>query len=144
MLWQDTSTSACDVLVMLSGYPTLASNLAADKAYVERGFMARMAAFVEHARLLQIEVDVNSLPIKAKVLRIETCSSAPVDNLGNEMVVEGVEIGKGGARQKAWLRFRGLSGQDFKQLDEENTDRFQTVSLRNLKFSVGRPLDCDA
>lgn len=130
---------------MLSGYPSLASNLAADKAYVERSFMGRMAEFVEHGRLVQMEVDVNTLPPEVEVLCIETCSSAPGDDMEDGAVmVEGAEIGKGPTRQKVWVRLRGRGVQDFKQRDEEKTDRFQTVFLRDLKVCAGRPLDRDA
>jgi hypothetical protein len=33
---------------MISGYPSYESNQAADKAYVEDGYIKRMAEFVEH------------------------------------------------------------------------------------------------
>jgi hypothetical protein len=113
---------------MLSGYPSLASNLAADKAYVESGFMDRMAEFVEHGRLLQVDVDVNSLPLESEMLRIETYSSA----LGGEGMVEGVELGKGGAREKVWLGFTGLRHDDVKQIVGDGAERFQTVCLSKI------------
>src|SRR5256885_12487920 len=53
-LWQDTTSP--NILVMLSGYPSYGSNQAADKAYVEKGYLKRRAEFVDHGKLLQIEI----------------------------------------------------------------------------------------
>jgi hypothetical protein len=118
---------------MLSGYPSQASNQAADKQYVESGFMARMAEFVEHGRLLQVERDVNSLPVGGEVLYVETFSSAQ-SGLDREELMEGVELGKGGVREKICVRFRGLKQNDVMQGKAErgDGDEFQTVHLRRI------------
>jgi hypothetical protein len=130
-LWQSLANPS--VLVMLSGYPSQASNQAADKQYVESGFMARMAEFVEHGRLLQVERDVNSLPVDGQVLCVETLSSAQ-SGLDGEEVMEGFELGKGGVRERICLRFRGLKDEDVTQGEAERGDGngFQTVYLRRI------------
>ena len=125
-LWQDLAFP--DVLVMVSGYPSLSSNLAADKAYVENGYLKRMAEFVDHGRLLQIEIDVNALPVDAEVACIETCWS---EDEGQDLI-EGVEIGKGGAREKVWVRFSGLKSEHVKQAEREKVEGFQTVYLSKI------------
>jgi hypothetical protein len=133
-LWQDAAARAPPLLVMLSGYPRLSSNLAADKEYVASGFTSRMAQFVEHGRLLQIELDVNALPLQTEVLCIDTFTTVPSEEDEERQMVEGIEIGKGGgAREKVWLRFKGFGSEDVEKLaEEERTDRFQTVYLRKI------------
>ena len=130
-LWQDQASA--DTLVMISGYPSYESNQAADKAYVENGYASRMAEFVDHGRLLQLDVDVNTLTPAGlgpdgEVLYIETVSAAR-EEVG-EGCIEGVEIGKGGLREKVWLRFRGVKGGDLKKGEESKVERFHTVQLR--------------
>ena len=120
---------------MISGYPSYESNQAADKTYVENGYLSRMAEFVDHRRLLQIAVDVNTLTpaglgSDGEVLFIETVSGAG-DEVG-EGWIRGVEIGKGGAREKVWLRFRGVKGGDVKKGEESKAERFQTVQLKRI------------
>lgn len=128
---------------MLSGYPSLESNLAADRAYVQQGFMTRMVEFVVHGRLVLVERDVNSLPLPsdAEVLRIEIFpeASGDVSSEGEELV-EGFEIGKGGVRErKIWLRLKALKEEEIvvelekaKDIvrEERAEERFQTVWLR--------------
>lgn len=163
-LWQDlahensTSTSISgdttlcgQVLVMLSGYPSLESNLAADRTYVQQGFLTRMTEFVAHGRLVLVERDVNSLPlpIDAEILRIEIFSEAPGDVSGGvggngegEELVEGFEIGKGGVRErKIWLRLKALKEEEVEVelekamevvREKEMEEKFQTVWLRRI------------
>jgi hypothetical protein len=129
-LWQDPATNP-RVLVMLSGYPSYESNQATDKVFMENGFMKRMVEFVDHGRLLQIEMDVNALPLDAEVLCIETYSSTPSDAEGKGMI-EGVELGKDVARQKLWLSVRGLRDEDAKQIADDRTGLFQRVYLKRI------------
>jgi hypothetical protein len=130
-LWQDISSQAN--LVMISGYPSYESNQAADKTYIENGYMRRMAEFLDHRRLLQIDMDVNALmPAglghNGGVLCIETFPGA--EGEVGEGWIEGVELGKGGDRQKARLRFRVVKGEEVKQELERRTEGLQTMYLR--------------
>ena len=52
----------------------------ADKAYVEKGFMRRMAEFGEHKRVVQMEIDVTGLKLDVEVLEIDTSSPNTAEN----------------------------------------------------------------
>jgi hypothetical protein len=87
-----------------------------------------MAEYVEHGSLLQIDVDVNSLPLESEVLCIEAYSNAPGEEGGGGggggVVHEGVELGKGGVREKTWVRLAGLRRGDVKEIAKGRTERF--------------------
>ena len=51
---------------MITGYPSVECNLAADKEYFEQGYMGTVFEYVDHEVLMQIEMSVTELPVEGE------------------------------------------------------------------------------
>lgn len=99
---------------MITGWPSKQSNLDADRSYVERGYLKKMFEFFNHQSLMQIDLDINVLPIDAEILHIERLalsecpSNGSSENVGThqqEVLIEGVELEKGDVANRMCLKF---------------------------------------
>ena len=88
-LWYDAAQP--DSVVLISGYPTAATNHAADRAYWASDYFQRINACCKHETLYWINADVNTLlPHESGgdgSLRLEVFEVGDVDGAGDEGVV---------------------------------------------------------
>ncbi|KAK2594749.1 hypothetical protein QQS21_007547 [Conoideocrella luteorostrata] len=81
------SESDATQLVLVTGYPSLEMNLAADREYVTK-IAGRMSQFVKHDRLLMLEKDIDELPLETGRVSLSLATGEPAATQNN--------IGSGG------------------------------------------------